>query len=89
MDNYVRSRILRNSKNLRKSSIYQNVFTSPDLLSKVRESNKILHQELRSCKEAGEANLIIKCGRIVTKQVVSNPATATMDSSTVQIISND
>ena len=62
---------------------YQNVFISPDLSPKERASNKILRQELRLRKEAGEANLIIRCGKIVTKQVVPNPATITMDSSTI------
>ena len=71
MDNYVRSQMLRNSKNLCKSSIYQNVFISPDLSPKESESNKISHQELRHHKEAGEANLIIRCGRIVQNGTIS------------------
>ena len=45
-------------------------------------NKKIFHQELRHRKEAGKANLIIRWGKIVTKQVVLNTATVTMGSST-------
>ena len=45
---------------------YQNVFISPDLSPKEMAFNKILHQELRHCKEVGEANLIIRCGKITS-----------------------
>lgn len=79
-NNYARSRILRSAKNLRKSSTYQNVYISPDLSPKERETNKLLRQELRRRKESGEVNLIIKHGKIVSKQVNSNSPTETMDS---------
>ena len=88
MDDHVSSRILGNAKNLRKSSTYQNVFISLDLSPKERASNKTLHQELRrrKLKEASETNLIIRRGKIVTKQVVPNPATVKMDSSTNNLV---
>ena len=82
MDNNIRNRILRNAKNLQKSSTYSKVFISPDLSPKERASNKILRQELRRRKEAGEANLIIRRGKIVTKPVVPNTTAVSMDSST-------
>ena len=68
MDDHVRSQIL---KNLCKSSTYQNVFILLDLSPKERASNKTLHQELRrrKLKEASETNLIIRHGKIVTKQI--------------------
>ena len=47
-------------------------FISPDLSPKERASNKFIHQELRHCKKAGEANLIIRHGKILSKQVVPN-----------------
>ena len=56
-------------------AIYQNVFSSPDLSPKEMASNKILYQELRRRKEAGEANFISRRGKIVTKQAVRNPTT--------------
>ena len=82
MDNNIRNRILRNAKDLQKSSTYSKVFISPDLSPKERASNKILRQELRRRKEAGEANLIIRHGKIVTKPAVPNTAAVSMDSST-------
>ena len=81
-ENKTRSSILRNAKNLRKSSTYQNVFISPDLSPKERESNKLLYQELKHCKQAGEVNLIIRRGKIVPKQTNPNPTPVAMDSST-------
>jgi len=73
-----RSSILRNAKNLRKSSTYQNVFISSDLSLKERESNKLLYQELKRRKQAGEVNLIIRRGKIVPKQTNPNPTPVAM-----------
>ena len=75
---------MRNAKNLRNSNTYKKVFISPDLLPKEREVNKLLHQELKRRKEAGEVNLIIRRGKIISKQVSSDSATETMDSSTTK-----
>ena len=69
VDNSVRRQILRNAKTLRNSTTYKKVFISPDLTPKEREANKNLLEELRRRKQAGEVNLIIKRGKIISKQM--------------------
>ena len=69
---------MRDAKTVRSSNTYQNVFTSPDLTPKERETNKLLHQELKCHKEAGESDLIIRRGKIVSK-IVKNSTPMTMD----------
>ena len=59
--------ILRNATKLRASSKWSNVYVSPDLTPKEREQNKLLREELRSRKAAGEKDLYIKFGRIVPR----------------------
>ena len=75
MDSYVRGHLLRNAKTLRNSSSHQNVYISPDLTPKEREINKLLREQLRRRKEAGESDLIIRRGKIVSK-LTSTHATA-------------
>ena len=65
---------MRNTKTLRNSSSYQNVYVSPDLTPKEREINKCIRQELRRRKEAGEPDLIIKRGKIVSKHINTTSA---------------
>jgi len=67
-DNTIRRQILRNAKNLRNSNTHKRVFISPDLTPQEREANKQLRQELKRRKDAGDTNLIIKNGKIVSKQ---------------------
>ena len=73
-DNAIRRQILRNAKHLRHSNTYKCVFISPDLTLQEREANKQLRQELRHRKDAGELNLIIKNGKIVSKQSTQREA---------------
>jgi len=81
-DNSVRRQILRNAKTLRNSSTYRNVFISPDLTPQERASNKQLRTELQRRKAAGEPNLIIKRGQIVSKQSLPKATPQSVDDST-------
>jgi len=51
-------------------------------ICKERESNRLLNQELKYHKQAGEVNLITRCGKIIHKQTNSDTTTVAMDSST-------
>ena len=64
MDSYVIGHLLQNAKTLRNSSSHQNVYISPDLTPKEREINKLLYEQLRRRKEAGESDLIIRRGKL-------------------------
>jgi len=76
-DDLSRRYILQNAKCLRSNTTYKGVFIPPDLTLKEREVNKLLHQELKHCKEAEEANLIIRKGKIITNTCsTSNTAPA-------------
>ena len=57
--------VLRHATELRNSDEYQNIYVTPDLTPKEREANRILREELAVRKKAGEANLMIRKGRIV------------------------
>ena len=72
-----RGQILKSAKT---SNTYKQVYISPDLTPKEREANKCLHTELHRRKEAGETNLIIRCGEIVSKSPPSGAATVPMES---------
>ena len=75
----IKRSILKQATKLRNSSKWNEVFISPDLTPKERETNKKLREELRNQKQAGEKNLIIRCGKIVvdTRRSDSNqPRTA-------------
>ena len=58
--------ILQQATKLRKSTSWSDVFISPDLTPKERVFNRKLREELKACKEAGEKDLYIRIGRIVT-----------------------
>ena len=66
-----RDKILRQSKNLRaiKEEVWKTVFIHQDLTPREREARKLLVQELKARKLAGETNLIIVSGKIVTKRM--------------------
>ena len=81
-DDLSRRYILQNAKCLRSNTTYKGVFISPDLTPKEREANKLLYQELKHRKEAGEANLIIRKGKIITS-TCSTSDTAPANANTV------
>ena len=62
----MRGTLLSKSATLRKSEHWKNVFVSPDLTPKEREANRVLRAELKRRKSAGENNLIIRRGKIVS-----------------------
>ena len=57
--------ILKQATKLRNSTSWSNVFISPDLTPKECEVNRRLREELKSRKEVGEKNLMIRRGKIV------------------------
>ena len=57
--------ILQQATKLHKSTSWNNVFISPDLTPKERESNRKLRVELKARKDAGEKDLYIRRGWIV------------------------
>ena len=59
--------ILKLTSDLRHSSKYINIYITPDLTKKEREVNKKLREELSHRKTAGETNLAIRNGKIVSK----------------------
>ena len=65
-----RNKVLRNSKNLRREvdPAWKRVFLHPDLTPREREHRKELVKELQERKSAGESNLIIVSGKIVTRR---------------------
>ena len=68
--------VLRHATDLRNSETYQNIYVTPDLTPKEREANRILRDELSARKKAGEANLIIRRGRIVAKPTPTHAVVA-------------
>ena len=65
-----RLKVLRNSKNLRVSNdaTWKTVFMHQDLTPRERENRRRLVQQLKDRKSAGETNLIIINGKIVTRR---------------------
>jgi len=65
-----RNKVLRNAKNLRRErdASWKNIFLHRDLTPREREARRQLVQELKDRKTAGEANLIIVSGKIVSKR---------------------
>ena len=59
--------ILKQATKLRKSSTRSNVYISPDLTPKEHSQNKLLRDELKMQKTAGEKDIYIKCGKIVSR----------------------
>ena len=58
--------ILKCAPQLRNSAEYGNIYITPDLTQKEREVNRKLREELESRRKAGESNLIIRGGRIIS-----------------------
>ena len=60
-------RILKRAKNIRKTEIakFKNIIITTDMTYKEREINKILREELKARRDAGEKNIKIKDGKIV------------------------
>jgi len=67
--------LLRQATNLRKSTVWSNIYISPDLTPKERAHNKKLREELKARKDAGEKNIFIKHGKILSRQA-DNPTAA-------------
>jgi len=63
---------LKQAPKLRKDTKFSNVYISPDLTLKERQENKKLYLELKSRREKGEKDLMIKRGKIVTRTSTSN-----------------
>ena len=55
---------------------YKNIYITPDQTLREREANKLLRSELKRRTDQGEPNLIIKNGRISTKETVVDGAAA-------------
>lgn len=66
-----RRQLLKNSKNLRKSHQFQNVYINPDLTHFQRKRNTELRKEVKRRREGGE-NVGIRRGRIVDLNQNSN-----------------
>ena len=62
--------LLIHAKNLRdsKDAVFKKVFITPDLSPKEREVASALRTELYQRREAGEKNIVIHKGKIVSKQ---------------------
>ena len=67
-DELCKREILRSAYKLSKTPKWSNIYVSPDYTRKERETNKVLREELKRCKENGEVNLGIRNGMIVVKQ---------------------
>ena len=63
----VKSEILKMAPQLRATEKWSNVYISPDLTWKEREEGRRLREELKRRTSAGEANLIIRRGRITSR----------------------
>ena len=59
--------ILKQATKLKKSSTWPNIYISPDLTPKERSQNKLLRDELKLRRSAGEKDLYIKRGKIVSR----------------------
>ena len=64
-DELCKREILRSAYKSSKIPKWSNIYVSPDYTCKEREANKVLHEELKRCKENGEVNLGIRNGMIV------------------------
>ncbi|CAH1250128.1 Hypp8776 [Branchiostoma lanceolatum] len=67
-DTSSRALIFRRAKDLRNSARWSRVYIVPDMTPNEREVDRKLRQELKSRREAGEANVVIRRGRIVCTQ---------------------
>ena len=59
--------ILRGAPQLRHTERYSNIYLTPDLTQKEREEGRKLREELSRRRKAGETNLIIRGGKIVSQ----------------------
>ena len=69
--------LLQLAPQLRNSPQYENIFITPDLSKAEREIAKKLRDELKARKAAGEVNLIIRKGKIVSSVKQNPPNTDT------------
>jgi len=65
--------VMKKVAKLRANQRWKNVFIMPGLMTREREVNKTLRDELKRHKGNGEQNLMIKRGRIVSKSDSSQP----------------
>ena len=63
----IKRSILKQATKLRKSSKWSDIYISPDLTPKEHSHNKKLRDELKMRKDAGEKDLCIKRGKIVSR----------------------
>ena len=63
--------ILKQAPQLRHSKKYVNIYVTPDLTRKERETNKKLRDELHRRKGTGETNIAIRRGKIITLNSVA------------------
>ena len=69
---YEKAQVLRNCIKLHNKDnpeVVQSIYVSPDLTTKERDANKKLRDELKQRKDAGEKNLMIKRGKIITRPI--------------------
>ena len=70
-DEHHKRLVMKQASKLQATERWNNIYVTPDLTIKERETNKALREELKRRKDNGEKNLIIKRGRIVTKNGAS------------------
>ena len=58
--------ILKQAPKLHKSPTWSDIYISPNLTPKKRSHNKALRSELKARKDAGEKDIYIRCGKIVS-----------------------
>ena len=78
--------ILSKYAQLRSKTTWKKVYVNPDLTRSEHETQKLLRDELKACKEKGETDLIIRGNRIVkrrgTKNVAQSPSSLHTTAST-------
>ena len=60
--------ILAATKTLRHTETWSNVYISPDIAPAERDKEKKLRDELKTRRDAGESNLIIRSSQIITRK---------------------
>ena len=83
-DESMKRRILGQAKTLRRNDKWGNIFISPDQTPQEREKSKKLREELKRRRAAGETNIIIKRGIIVTDQSKNELRQANLNTATAQ-----
>ena len=69
----VKREILGKAKLLNRSNVYNHIFINPDLTPDQRKQDAELRRELKSRRDNGESNLVIKRGRIVNTETDLGP----------------